>query len=58
MLEKSHELNARLLNHHQVLDLSELIDRNYSKNEIVQFELRTNHGDNGKFLIYFQGEYH
>lgn len=57
-LEYSHELNIHLLNTIRTLAVNELLDTNISKHndEIVQFELKTNHLGGGQFLLYFQGK--
>jgi hypothetical protein len=68
MLEKSlenyHELTIRLLNNPasnlRTLALNELFDVNIThqqNDEIVQFELKTNHIAGGQFLLYFQGKF-
>ncbi len=59
MLEKSVELNIDLLNRIRTLNHNELLDINITKqnkDEIVKFELKTNHIENGQFLLYFQGK--
>ncbi|CAF1399920.1 unnamed protein product [Adineta ricciae] len=55
-LEYSHELSIRLLNSIQILNVNELIDVNTSKrhDELVEFQLKTNHFDGARFLLYFQ----
>ncbi|CAF4274020.1 unnamed protein product [Rotaria sp. Silwood2] len=56
-IEYSHELNIRLLNNVRTLVRNELLDiniTNQNNNESVQFELKTNHVGDGKFLLYFQ----
>ncbi len=59
MLEKSVELNIDLLNRIRTLNHNELLDINITKqnkDEIVKFELKTNHVGGGQFLLYFQGK--
>ena len=57
-LEYSHELSIRLLNSIQILNVNELIDVNMSKrhDELVEFQLKTNHFGGARFLLYFQGK--
>ncbi|CAF0933584.1 unnamed protein product [Adineta steineri] len=55
-IEYSHVLNINLLNNIRTLAVNELLDINITQrnDEIAQFELKTNHLDGGKFLLYFQ----
>ncbi|CAF3713697.1 unnamed protein product [Rotaria sordida] len=56
-LEYSHELNINLLNTVRTLVRNELVDiniTNQNNDELVQFELKTNHVGGGQFLLYFQ----
>jgi len=57
-IEYSHEFNIRLLDGFRTLAVNELFDTNITKHndEIVQFELKTNHLGGGRFLLYFQGK--
>lgn len=60
-IEYSHEFNIRRLNGVQTLSLSrnEFFDintTNSNDDELVQFELKTNHVGGGKLLLYFQSK--
>ncbi len=58
-LEYSHEFNIYLFNKIRPLAYNELLDINmtdHHKDEIVKFELKTNHVGGGQFLLYFQGK--
>ena len=58
-LEYSHELNIYLLNNIRTLSLNEYLDINLTnsqQDEIIKFELKTNHVGGGHFLIYFQSK--
>ncbi|CAF1394448.1 unnamed protein product [Rotaria sp. Silwood1] len=52
-IEYSHELNIYLLNQTRTLVRNELLDINIT-NQLIQFELKTNHLGDGHFLLYFQ----
>jgi hypothetical protein len=58
-LEYSHEFNIKLLKVVRTLEPNELLDVNLTKpkrDEIVKFELKTNHLGNGQFMLYFQSK--
>ncbi|UJR09528.1 hypothetical protein I4U23_013765 [Adineta vaga] len=55
-LEYSHEFNIRLSNRIHTLAINELFGVNITKHhdELVEFELKTNHLGGARFLLYFQ----
>ena len=58
-IEYSHEFNIYFFNNIYTLARNELFDKNLTdenKDEIVEFELKTNHVGAGYFLLYFQGK--
>ena len=58
-IEYSHEFNIKILNHIRTLSRNELFDRNFTNqqhDDIVEFELRTNHVGGGFILLYFQSK--
>ncbi|CAF0809938.1 unnamed protein product, partial [Didymodactylos carnosus] len=63
-IEYYHEFNIRFVNEEKTQNTgkrlilaNELIDVNFT-NEIVQFELKTNHNGGGHFILYFQVDSH
>ena len=56
-MDYAQEVNMRLLNQALTLPISQLIDLNVTREELLQIDLRTSYLNAGQFVLYYQGEF-